>query len=87
MHHVRTTRFLACTLVYLVCVLLFLLQNHQLMVFYQYLLCVLVIPVSYMGHKFMADNLEPVVDAENQSFLWRYLAYQWPTSLDTHLNR
>jgi len=80
-------RFLACTLVYLVCVLLFLLQNHQLMVFYQYLLCVLVIPVSYMGHKFMADNLEPVVDAENQSFLWRYLAYQWPTSLDTHLNR
>merc|ERR1719187_589621 len=78
-------RFTLFSAVYLLCMLLFLLQTSQLLVFYRYLACVLVIPTSYMGHKFMADSLQSGGDEE--SLVWQYLTYQWPTSLDTHLSR
>jgi len=85
----HVARFLLCTICYLGCMLLFLLQTSQLLVFYRYMVCVLVIPASYMGHKMMADSLQPLASSTGteESLVWQYLAYQWPSHIDSQLSR
>merc|ERR1719228_1068541 len=69
-------RFCLCFTLYIISILVFLLPNESLVKFYRYLACLMVIPASYGGHKWMSDTIQGG-NWFSSALIPQYLDYEW----------